>query len=186
MGEPKQLLPWNGHTVIEQVVESLTTAGASPILVIVGHVIEPIRKLLQNRYAQIIVNPDYQVTEMLRSYQIGLETLMQDTYRESLRGTLLSLSDQPHISSNVIRRIIEQAQETPSKLVIPSYNMRRGHPLHLPRKVWSEVIALETTGLRDVVNRYTDDIVYVNTETDAVLRDMDTPADYASLAQSTR
>ncbi|MBV7329078.1 NTP transferase domain-containing protein [Chloroflexi bacterium TSY] len=185
MGQAKQLLPWKNHTVIEQVVENLMIAGASPIFVIVGHVIDPIRELLHRTSARIVVNQNYRVVEMLHSYQLGLETMLEDRSPEKPSGALLALGDQPHIPPKVIRQIIDQVQETPSKLIVPSYNMRRGHPLYLPRQLWTDVITLDTNGtLRDVINRNADNIVYINTDTDAVLRDMDTPADYAALNQS--
>lgn len=190
MGEPKQLLPWEAGTVIEAAVRHLHIGGANPIFCVVGHQSEQVQDALHHvpspeAPAHVIINRHYRSTEMLTSYQTGIEALRAyeaETGREPCIGALFALGDQPHIPPEVIRQVIEQAVRTPSSPVIPSYSMRRGHPFYLPHALLTEITALgpdET--LRTVVNRHADRIVYVNVDTDAILRDMDTPADYAAL-----
>jgi len=187
MGEPKQLLPWEGGTVIEAVVRHLAMAGAAPILCVVGHRHAAVRTALCETPAHVIYNPDYSEFEMLRSYQAGIAALRAyetEQSTEPCAGALLALGDQPHIPSAVIRQIVVQATQTPRAPVVPSHNMRRGHPIYLPRPLLDQVTELgadET--LRTLMQRHAQQIVYVNVDTDAVLRDMDTPAEYAALKQ---
>lgn len=178
MGEPKQLLPWGERTVIATVATNLADAGAQPVLCVTGHRHEDIASVLTATTAQLIYNPAYATTDMLCSYQTGLGELIAS----GAAGAILALGDQPHIPVVVLRQIVEQAQATPAAIVIPSYNLRRGHPFYMPRRFWQEIIALpEDETLRTVVNRHTEAIVYVNVEDDAILRDMDTPEAYAAL-----
>ena len=178
MGEPKQLLPWGTSTVIATVVTNLAAAGAQPILCVTGHRHEEIASVLTATPAQVIYNCAYTTADMLQSYQMGLAALQA----RDVAGAILALGDQPHIPIAVLRRIVQQAERTPTQIVIPSYNMRRGHPFYMPQRFWQEIIALaEDETLRTVVNCHNTEIVYVNVEDDAILRDMDTPEAYAAL-----
>ena len=181
MGEPKQLLPWGERTVLGTVAQHLADAGASPVLCVVGHRADEMAAALGDAPAQLLRNPNFLQGEMLSSYQVGVRHLL-DTGTPCL-GALLALGDQPHIPVDVIQRVIHQARATPDKIVIPSYEMRRGHPFYLPAHLWLDLLALagEET-LRDLLRRHQSAITYVDVTTDAILRDIDTPADYQALA----
>lgn len=178
MGEPKQLLPWGKSTVIATVVTNLIAAGADPILCVTGHRHEEIASVLTATAAELHYNEAYATTDMLCSYQTGLAALME----RNVTGAILALGDQPHIPIAVLSSIVEQAMVTPEQIVIPSFNMRRGHPFYVPRRLWQEIIALsQNETLRTVMNRHNTAIIYVNVDNDAILRDMDTPEAYSEL-----
>ncbi|MEZ4622143.1 MAG: nucleotidyltransferase family protein [Caldilineaceae bacterium] len=179
MGEPKQLLPWGHSTVIATVVNNFTAAGVDPVLCVTGHRHQEIASALTASTAQIVYNELYATTDMLRSYQLGIQTLMANT---QVHGTFLALGDQPHISVAVLAQIFHQAQRTPDAIVIPSFQMRRGHPFYFPRCFWGELLTLGTEEtVRTVVKAHENAIVYVNVDNDAILYDMDTPDAYAAL-----
>ena len=181
MGTPKQLLPWGTSTVIATVVDKLATAGAQPVICVVGHQKAEITAALATTPAQTIYNPDYANSEMLTSYQVGVRALEQT----ACSGTLIALGDQPHIPVAIIQQIIEQAQRTPDSLVIPSFNLRRGHPFYLPQVLWAELLELEASGsLRTLVTRHSQQIIYINVESNSILRDMDTMDEYTKLIDS--
>lgn len=178
MGEPKQLLPWGASTVIGTVVGNLLAAGAQPVVCVTGHQHAQIGVALAAWPVQLVYNAAYATTEMLTSYQLGLRTLEST----SCRGALLALGDQPHLEVTVLQTIMAQAQATPDRLVIPSHNNRRGHPIYLPRVLWAALLALdETASLRTVIAQHSSEIVYTVVDTAAILRDMDTPAEYQAL-----
>lgn len=181
MGAPKQLLPWAGRTVIATVADHLAAAGADPVLCITGHRSQEVTAALADTTAQTLFNPDYAQAEMLRSYQLGISALQAS----NCSGVLIALGDQPHIPISVMRQVIEQARCVPDQLVIPSFNLRRGHPFYIPRRLWAELLALgPEESLRTLVNRHTAAICYVNMATDAILRDMDTPTEFQQLRTS--
>ena len=180
MGRFKPLLPWGKGTVIESAADALVGGGAAPVLVVVGHRGAEIADLLQDGAARVAFNPDYARDEMLRSYQVGIEALFEG--HSLVLGALLALGDQPHISAGLIRRIISCACNAPDAVVIPSHNRRRGHPVYLPRRLFSQLLALEDgQSLRDLLNRYSEDVVHLAVDCDSVRRDMDVPAEYDTL-----
>ncbi len=188
MGRFKQLLPWGNSTVIRTVVDNLHEAGASPVFCVTGHRGNEVAAALEGSQALLLPNPHYASSEMLTSYQTGVAALkdknFQFTVQHSLLipGTLLALADQPHIPLSVIRQVIAQAQSTPDQVVIPSHQMRRGHPIYLPSRLWDELLALPVdASLRDLLNRHSAAIVYVDVDTDAIRRDMDEWGEYERL-----
>lgn len=185
MGQPKQLLPWGDQTVIEAVVNNLAAAGVSPIVCVVGRNAQEVGDQLSNASVHTVYNTAYFRREMLYSFQLGLKHLnaiCSETTQPLCAGTLFSLGDQPHVSAYVIEKIVAQVRQTPRRIVVPSYQMRRGHPFFIPRSLWPQILDLGPADtLRSVVQQHAQSIAYVNLTTDSVLTDIDTPADYARL-----
>ena len=168
MGKPKQLLPWGDSTVMATVVANLSEAGVTPVVCVIGHRADEMREALRKTDIRIVVNERYADQEMLASYQAGIEALAKGN-SPSVVGTLLALVDQPHVGSEIIRAVVDQALATPDSIVVPSHAKRRGHPIYLPRRLWPELLALtENDSLRTLLSRFEDDIVYLNLETDLV------------------
>jgi molybdenum cofactor cytidylyltransferase len=87
---PKQLLPWHKKTVVEQVVERLSTCPLAPLLVVVGHHAEQVHLLLAGTGARSVYNPDYETGEMLSSLKVALCHL-----DSTVSACLVFLVDQP-------------------------------------------------------------------------------------------
>ncbi len=180
MGEPKQLLPWGEGTVIEAVVRTLAAAGVAPVVCVVGHQAVQMRAALRTTPALIVYNSAYAHGEMLSSYQAGIHWLIEQGNGAS--GLLLALSDQPHLPTEVVRKVCTAARTQPDAIVIPSHQMRRGHPIYLPRRFWSETLKLpKDATLRTLIQQQDNEILYVNLDHSAILADLDTPEDYRRL-----
>ena len=180
MGHTKLLLPFGPLTVIETIVTKVQAGEVDDIVVVTGHERERIEAQLATYPVRCIFNPDYARAEMLTSIQVGLRALA-----ENVAAALIVLGDQPRIQRDIIRRVIGTYQ--PGALIIPSFERRRGHPILLDRSIWPDVLAapIEAT-LRDVINAHAECIRYVEVESDSVLRDIDTPDDYAQAMRAFR
>ncbi len=176
MGRNKLLLPYGASTVLETVVTELTACPAvTEVVVVTGHESDRITRLLASYPARCVFNPAYARAEMLVSLQVGLRALSAD-----VQAALIVPGDHPRLRREVIQRVIDACQ--PGALVIPSYQMKRGHPILIDRVWWNELLALpETATLRDFSHAHEDRIRYVTVETDSVLRDVDTLEDYDAL-----
>lgn len=174
MGKPKLLLPWGETTIIGQIVSALQSGGALPVTVVVGAEKQAIETALAGSDARIIVNPDYERSEMLRSLKIGLES-----QPDAVEAILVTLGDQPEIEPGVVRAVIRVYHERREPLIIPSFQKHRGHPWLLDRRLWEEVFALsEEKTLRDFLNAHLAQIHYLNVNTPSILRDLDTLEEY--------
>ncbi len=174
---PKPLLPWGASTVIRTVVSTLHAAGVADVVVITGHRREAIEAALAGHAVRCVHNPAYGSGEMLASIQAGLAAADPNS-----TAALLALADQPQMQVSVVQRVLSAFQASDGQaLVIPSHNLRRGHPIVLPRSLWAEVLALPAGDtLRSVIQRHAAAIRYVEGDTPTVLADLDTPEQYAA------
>jgi molybdenum cofactor cytidylyltransferase len=179
MGRNKMLLPYSTSTVIETVVTEVTACSAlSDAVVVTGHEPDRITALLDPYPVRCVFNPAYARAEMLVSLQIGLHALSAE-----VQAALIVPGDHPRLRRDIIQRVIDAYQ--PEMLVIPSYQMKRGHPILIDRVWWDELLALpETATLRAFIRAHEDHIRYVVVETDSVLKDVDTPEEYDDLLRA--
>lgn len=173
MGQPKMLLPWGEMTVLEKVIFTFKTAGVDDILVITGGDRQKVEALVGNS-ARCAFNPDYAAGEMLSSVQVGLVELEPE-----VEAVLIGLGDQPQVQSRSVRFVLNEYRKSKASIVVPSFQLRRGHPWLVTSKHWEEILTIRAPlSLRDFLNRHTDKIHYVLLDNDSILLDLDTPEDY--------
>lgn len=174
MGRPKMLLPWGKLTVIEHVVVTFLNAGVEDIVVVTGGASEQVEQAIDRYPVRKVHNSEYESGEMLSSLQRGLREMPEQS-----QATLIGLGDQPQIREESVRSICEAYRESKSNLIVPSFQMKRGHPWLVARSLWSQILALEPPETpRDFMNQYADEIRYVDVDTPSILADLDTPEDY--------
>jgi len=173
MGSPKMLLPYNGMTVIEQVINNVLSAGIRNPVIVLGADHEGILKVIRNYPVSHCYNENYR-KGMLSSVKCGLFSISADCSK-----VLVMPGDIPMIGASVLERVIKGSRESGRGIVMPVYNGKRGHPLVFDMKYRSEVMSFpEKEGLRELAGRHPDDVMEVETDDPAVLRDIDTHQDY--------
>ena len=174
MGQPKMVMPWGGRTVIGRVVQVLIEAGIGEIVAVVGGARLQVEAALAGLPARMVFNPRFEEDDMALSLQAGLNALPAD-----IEACLVVLGDQPQIDPGIVTAVVDAFRSGGAKLVIPSYQMRRGHPWLAARSFWDELRALRAPDtLRDFINRHAEQIHYLNVDSPSVLKDLDTPGDY--------
>lgn len=182
MGQPKLALPWGNSTVLGHIISVLEENGSAfglhRIVVVSGAAHPLIEQIIQSHPArdklQICFNPSYDKEEMLFSLQLGLSCLSQQT-----QAALVVLGDQPQILPQTVHLLLQSFRQQPKPLIVPSYQMRRGHPWLIARSLWQAVMNLKPPQtLRDFFAEHAESIHYVNVNTPTILQDLDTPEDY--------
>jgi molybdenum cofactor cytidylyltransferase len=174
MGQPKMLLRWGETTVLGHVIDVFRQSGIEDILVVTGGAREQVEEIVRVSPARSVFNEGYSKGEMLVSLQRGIQEQSHQT-----QATLIALGDQPQVQAGTVRLICETFQRTKSKLIVPSFQMRRGHPWLLERSLWNEVLEMDSQrSPRQFLNQHAHEIEYVSVETASVLSDLDTMADY--------
>ena len=175
MGAFKPLLPFGNTTVIESCIQNLRDAGVEDIVVVVGHRAEELQQALTGSHVTFALNPNPN-SEMSDSIACGLSTLPSEA-----KATLIALTDQPSIPSEVIRAIIGQWMSG-KKLVIPEFNGRGGHPVLVDLGFRGELLKLDpSSGLRSFFQAHSDQILRLPVNSPFIARDMDTWDDYRAL-----
>lgn len=174
MGQPKMLLPWGNSTVLGQVISTFQQAGVEDILVVTGGAREQVEQIIEQHGARGVFNDWFAGGEMLSSLQLGLAAQSSQT-----QATLIGLGDQPQVQAGTVRLIRERFQHQQSKLIVPSFQKRRGHPWLVERSLWQELLEMQSLqSPRDFLNEHADEIDYVEVDTPSILADLDTPQDY--------
>lgn len=176
MGQPKLLLPWGQTTVIGQIVHTLHSAGVDLIVLVTGATHDLLSEALKDEDVRLAFNPQYADGNMVHSLQTGLRALQE----LGADCALLALGDQPQIQVETVQAVLAGALEYPTALVLPSLNMKRGHPWAIPAGLWPAIFDLsEDQTMRDFVRGQEANIHYVLVDTSTIFADLDTPEDYA-------
>ncbi len=174
MGQPKMSLAWGNTTVLGKVVETIQNTGIDDVLVVTGGAKNEVEKIIANYQVRIVHNQDYANNEMLASIQLGLQA-----QKPTAEATLICLGDQPQVEERSVRLVCEMFLAQKSRIVVPSYRMRRGHPWLIARELWDEVLQMRAPeSMRDFLNKHGENIFYINYDSPSILQDLDTPSDY--------
>ncbi|MBM4314082.1 MAG: molybdenum cofactor cytidylyltransferase [Deltaproteobacteria bacterium] len=181
MGRPKQMLAWQGKTLLRHVLDSLIDSAVDDIILVLGHEAEAIRKSLtdlQSSRIKVVINPDYK-RGMASSLRRGLLALVPGS-----EAFLVLLADQPGIGPEIIDRLIRGFREADPKrgIVRPVYRGRPGHPVLIGVRYLQEALQLQgDVGARQILIDHPVDILEIEVDRDAVLKDIDTPEEYQKL-----
>jgi molybdenum cofactor cytidylyltransferase len=174
MGVPKQLLPFAGTTVIGHIVDELKRSRIDEVCVVVGHQADRLRAALEGRSVRVVVNPDYERSDMLGSIRSGLAAMPA-----ACRVVLVALGDQPAITAELVDAMIDCFLTGGRGIIVPVHAGRRGHPLLLAGRYRGEILTgCDQVGLRGLLAAHADDVFELPVSTSAVLSDMDYPEDY--------
>jgi molybdenum cofactor cytidylyltransferase len=171
----KIVLPWEGDTIISHIISVLKETGIDEIVVVTGGYRELVEPEVTKSRARSVYNPDYHNDEMIISLNVGLSTV--DFERFS--GFFFALGDQPMIFADDLRKLMDKHRAEPEKIIIPSYNLRRGHPWLIPTRYVEELKQLRPPEtLRAFLKRHEIEIEYVLVDNPGILGDIDTPEEY--------
>ncbi len=173
-GYPKPVLRFGDQTVIERILRVLAECPLEEIIVVTGHCRQAVEAQIAGWQVRTAFNPSYVSGEMLGSIQVGLRAASSTS-----NAALIVLGDQPALEVSVVRAVIAGYSEGLGSIIIPSFRMRRGHPLLIGSSHWRGILdLLEGQTLRDYLQAIRAQVYHVPVETASILRDMDTPEEY--------
>jgi len=175
MGTQKLLLPIEGATVVECVVNKAWQSGVSGVLAVLGADRSKVRRALRPLSVSFVVNKEFR-RGMLSSIQAAFRVLPED-----LQAAVVMLGDQPAIPASIIRDLIQEYQANPKGIVVPVHGGRRGHPILIDGKFRPEILQLDPlVGLRQLLWSHPEAVREVAVDSPAILKDLDHPEDYAA------
>jgi molybdenum cofactor cytidylyltransferase len=147
LGRPKQLLELGGRPLLQHAVDAAVRAGLEEVIVVLGHAAdEVVAAVRMPAGAQTVVNPDY-AKGQATSLRAGLRELSSDC-----RAALVLLGDQPSVSSEVVRAVVDAYRGGAGPVVQATYGGRPSHPVLFDRQVWPHLEAVEgDVGARDLL-----------------------------------
>jgi len=176
MGRQKLSLPWNDDSVLGHVISVFAhELGTEAVVVVTGASRTAVEDIAKRKGVRTVFNADHEIGEMLSSIKAGLRALGPE-----VSAALIGLGDQPLVEATTILAILAAHESTGARLVVPSFDGRRGHPWLVHRTFWAPLLHLEPwKSPRDFLRARADEIHHLSVQTASVLSDLDTPDDYA-------
>jgi molybdenum cofactor cytidylyltransferase len=180
LGEPKQLLEFEGKTLLRRAAETALAANAQKVVVVLGANSKIFRNEIVDLPLQITINQNW-AKGMSGSIRIGLQRLLE--IEPDLSAIVLLLCDQPFVTTKTIRRLIEKYQETKKLVVASEYDETFGVPALFAREMFNELLALKgDAGARFLIKKQAASGLAKILAQEAAF-DVDTRADYQLLLQ---
>lgn len=154
-GTPKQLLRYEGETLIRRMALMALALQTGPVVVVLGANQAQIEPEISDLPLQLVVNPNW-ATGMASSLQVGLAPLLSDT----IDGFLILLTDQPHITIDLLQQLITLRRQTGKGIVACRYatTQQLGVPALFAPAYLSEFMHLSgDIGARKLIQQHLDD-----------------------------
>jgi len=175
MGKPKLLLPWQGKTVMDHVLQVWTTSDVTETVVVIRRDDVELQRVCA-RWPVAIVQPSEAPADMKASVQAGLRFLEQHHEPSATDHCFIAPADLPTLQQGIIPPLLA-APKDPNHLIVPQFGGKQGHPVLLPWPLTSEIHTLAADqGVDTLVARHPQTIVPFPAA-DRVT-DVDTPAEY--------
>ena len=172
MGVPKALLPYRGTTFVAHLLEVTQHPRVGLVRVVLGAGAEDIREKLQLDASTVVVNRDWPKGQ-LSSVHAAIRSLPEN----ATEGLILCPVDHPLVSAALVARLIEAFDQHPgAKIVLPTYEGRRGHPVIFRASLYAELLAASlAVGARQVVWTHAADVVEVPTDEEGAVLNLNDP-----------
>lgn len=133
MGFPKQLAEYKGNTILETVVETVSSYIENTVVVL-GHENETLTEKINFKNSTILINENWE-EGIVSSIRTGLFYLNS---AKNIDGVLIFMGDQPAINNDVIKKLLE-VQHDEDEVVVPQYRYETGYPVLIPRFFWNKL-----------------------------------------------
>lgn len=178
MGRPKQLILHDGKPLVARAAEAALSAGAAPVIIVLGARADEIRPALSHlSHVTTVINSNWE-SGLASSLAAGLQAALRDTTWDA---ALAMLADQPLVDAAALRRLVAELA-TGARIVAADHAGMPGVPALFGREHVPDLMSLTgDAGAGPWLRGRLGDVTIVPLG-DALL-DLDTPADAARLAR---
>lgn len=180
MGARNKLLePVGGEPLVRRVATAVGASGIRRLIVVTGHQADRVRDALSGLECRFADNPDYP-TGMGTSVAAGVRAVFDAA--DPPDAAIVCLADMPDITPAALDALIRNYDPAAGRTVVAAARAgQRGNPVLWDRRFAEDLASLGgDAGARDILREHAGQLVTVEMDDDAVLRDLDTPAAFDS------
>ena len=133
MGFPKQLAEYKGKTILETVVETVTS-NLDVTVVVLGHENDTITEKLDFKESTILINENWE-EGIVSSIRTALFYLSENNEIDS---AMIFMADQPSVNNKIIDKLIKTKKKD-DEVVISKYRYKLNYPIIVPKYFWSKL-----------------------------------------------
>ena len=172
LGRPKQLINYQGKTLIQNSIEAAQHSAADDLIVVLGSNSDLIQTGIESKEVSVLVHAHWE-DGMSSSMQCGLRHLIETS---QVYQVILMLCDQPYITKALLDQLMLDKKASGKGIVACSYAGTVGVPALFDQKYFPELLALKgTEGAKKVILNHQADTFLVDFPLGAV--DLDTEED---------
>lgn len=180
LGAPKQLLQYQGKSLIRHITEAAQKTAGDRVVVVTGANSVLIEHELAGMPVKLAFNPDWQ-EGMSASIKTGVHALQ--LHFPEAKGAILAVSDQPFVSSGLFDALILMSEETGKGIVASRYSDAPGTPALFAASYFSSLLQLSgAEGAKKLFKRFSNDVSAYPFPEGSI--DIDTQEDYKRLISS--
>jgi len=179
MGTPKQLLLYQGCSLVQYITEISLASVCQPVIVVLGAYSEQIRLQINHLPISIVENLDW-ACGMSASINSGIQFLQN--LPQNIEAVVIVLCDQPFLSPQLINQLIDAYHCTKKPIIVCEYAGTLGVPALFSKIFFSELAELQgDPGAKKIINNHLAEVFRIPFNQGNI--DIDTPKDYQELLE---
>jgi molybdenum cofactor cytidylyltransferase len=174
MGAPKQLLPYNGTTLLKHAVNTALKTSCRPIVIVIGANSQQIAQECAELPVVVVVNEDWK-SGLASSIASGVRCVLSAD--AGVEAVVIELCDQPRVTEDLLMELADKYSSDNAPLVACEYGGTVGVPALFSLPFFGNLLSLSgEQGAKGILLGNLDIVRRVPFEEASV--DIDTPADY--------
>ncbi len=152
LGQPKQLLEFQGTSLIQRIAQIAVDAVKKPVVVMLGANFNLIHARIAHLPVHIVYNPDWP-QGMTSSIRKGLMALLG--FSPDTEGVIFAVCDQPYITPDLFLEMISVGSQSQKPIVACLYNNVLGTPVLFKKEYFDVLLALkDNEGARKILQSH--------------------------------
>lgn len=179
LGSPKQLLVYQGESLLKHTVNVALQTSMRPVIVVVGANSDTVKKEIEGMELMVVENEGWE-EGMASSLRCGLAAMQKIS--PDADGIIFMVCDQPFVSKLLLESLLQAQHETGLPIVASSYEGKLGTPALFHQSLFAELMKLKgDTGARKLIRDH--EYLVKTVAFPKGIIDIDTKADYDTLLQ---
>ena len=177
LGRPKQLLPYQGKTLLQHITDEAIEANLAPIILITGAYADEVSAAINQREIEIIYNDQWQ-QGMASGIVAGLKHLVM--HKSDIESVLIAVCDQPFVTAELLLNLSKAKTDSGKGIVACSYSNTLGTPVLFDQRYFNALLQLNgDEGAKKLVQHHLYDVATVPFPEGTM--DVDTEENYQKL-----
>lgn len=177
MGQPKQLLAFNGGSLLNHGIKIAVETGCSPVVLVLGANADLIKKQVNNKNILLIENKHWS-EGMASSIRCGIEALKSQA--PGTDAAIIMVCDQPFVDAKLLLQLVEKYLETGKPVIASKYAGTFGTPALFDKTIFAALLTLKgDAGAKKIMKENEAMLDFIDFPNGNV--DIDTAGDYEAL-----
>jgi CTP:molybdopterin cytidylyltransferase MocA len=159
-GSIKQLLNFQGKTLVQHVIDEATKAEPDTIVIVTGASAKEVSASVADRKVTTVFNENWS-QGMASGIVAGVQKLMASD--SNLEKIIIAVCDQPFVSSALFENLDQEQNKSGKHIVASKYADTIGTPVLFTRKYFDQLLSLKgDTGAKKILETNKEDVATVD------------------------